>query len=261
MKERRTTGIVDGALAFDLRVAGPMRRRPLATAEAHALAVALRRNLMAECAEIGALRLRLAPAFYDPCALLRPGWPLHRRLRDAHARDEDTFTIVGFEHLPEPRGFNSGRELLSLPFVLDGPADRAKEAARRLDENRMRTHMPRARDPAFEWSAMPAFDAVGFLSLRSLSAEIGARYYAEGLGDVWTLIERALRTPDGEHALEARTAAGVACTLRYAAGRVRIDGEDDAWKASCLGVLRAHGMNAEATNAFLRVVPDGDETP
>jgi hypothetical protein len=249
MKERPKTGVVYGALAFDLRIAGPMRRRPPDTAETHALAVTLRRNLMAECAEIGALRLRLAPTFYDPCALLRPGWPLHRRLRDAYARDEAPFTIVGFEHLPEPRGFNSGRELLSLPFVLDGPADPAKEAARRLDENRMRAYLPRVRDPAFEWPTMPAFDAVGYLSLRSLSAEIGARYYVEGLGDIWMLIERALRAPDGEHVVDTRTTTGVACTLRYVAGRVRIDGGDDTWKASCLGVLRVHGINTEAANA------------
>jgi hypothetical protein len=230
--------------------------------------------------------LTVAAAFYEPSALLRAGWPLHRRLRvlGAHAAQRrsaalpDTATdaceirapadaapaactpttnrmqaelrivTVGEQRLPEPCAFTASRQLLSLPFVLEGRPECTREAARLLDRNRMRAYTPRARNPAFDFPAMPAFDAVGYLSLRSLSAELGARYYAEGLGEAWMLIERVLRDPDGEHlagprpADSAGVAAGAAPRLHYAQRRVRIEGGEEAARERYRRLFAAHGL-------------------
>jgi hypothetical protein len=255
MKDRVKIGAVYGALAFDLRVADQARRRRLKTAEAEALAAALRRNLVAECADVRALRLTIGAAFYGPCALLRIGWPLHRRLRALQSAmtngDADSVAAVGKDSLPEPQGLAGARFLLSVPFVLTGPSAEAKEAARHFDRNRMLAYTSRVRNPAFELPALPAFDAVGYLSLRGLSTEIAARYYAEGLGDAWTLIERALWQPALEHHQELFPRAAPAAPnhessflhLRYADGQVRIEGDGSDFADRCRKLLQAHGLN------------------
>jgi hypothetical protein len=255
MKDQHKIGAVYGALAFDLRVADRTHRRRLEMVEAEALAAALRRNLIAECADVRALRLTMGAAFYDPCTLLRIGWPLHRRLRalqSAMANDGDSVAAVGEDSLPEPQGLTGARFLLSLPFVLTGPSADAKDAARHFDRNRMLAYTPRVRNPAFELPTLPAFDAVGYLSLRSLSTEIGARYYADGLGDVWALIARALLQPTLEHRLDVRTHAEPATQthiepsplrLQYANGRVRMAGHDGPVADRCRILLEAHGLN------------------
>jgi hypothetical protein len=260
MKDPQKIGVVYGALAFDLRIADPARKRILDVSEAALLAEVLRRNLIAECADIRALRLTLAPAFYDPCALLRIGWPLHRRLRaltrhsvGTHSvGSQDVIATVGEGGLPEPQGLAGGRELLSLPFVLKGPADCTKEAARQLDRNHMRLYTPRMRNDAFDLPSVPAFDAVGYLSLRSLSTEIGGRYYSEGLGDVWNLIERALRAPKREHTLEIDAPAARLRRLHYAEGRVRIASSTPGSDASCRRLLTAHGLKISHSSTSVR---------
>jgi hypothetical protein len=289
MKDRQKIGIVYGALAFDLRVADRAHRRRLDKTEAEALAAALRRSLIAECADVRALRLMVGAAFYDPCALLRVGWPLHRRLRALSAaldlagadragaglagahragnptddRADDRVATVGEDGLPEPQGLADARYLLSVPFVLEGPAADAKEAARHFDRSRMLPYKPRARNAAFELPALPAFDAVGYLSLRGLSTEVAARYYAEGLGDAWALIERALLQPALEHRVELRSGAipdqpshsGTSPSwLQYADGEVRIACSDSAYAERCRILLHAHGFNV------MRVDARSDET-
>ncbi len=273
MKDRHKIGTVYGALAFDLRVADRTHRRRLEMVEAEALAAALRRNLIAECAGVRALRLTIGAALYDPCALLRIGWPLHRRLRalqSAMANDGDSIAAVGEDGLPEPQGLAGARFLLSVPFVLTGPSADAKEAARHFDRNRMLAYTPRVRNPAFELPALPAFDAVGYLSLRSLSKAIAARYYADGLGDVWMLIERALLQPALDHqqtlsmSAEPETpnhAESSPSRLQYSHGQVRMAGRDGTYADRCRSLLEAHGlkvvdaaaMNGEGLDAEHRI--------
>ena len=255
MKERAKTGVVYGALAFDARVADAGRERRLDAVEADALAAAIRRNLIADCPDARGLRLIMGAAYYDACDVLRIGWPLHRRLRalPAEARSHRAAT-VGDGGLPEPLGRADARALHILPFVLDGNADAAIETSRHLDRNRMLPYTPRARNPAFDLPTLPAFDAVGYLSLRSLSTELAGRYYSDGLGGVWSLIERVLFAPKREHEWheapkperEAAPIDSSRASLRYADGRVRIcdDGHERArrWRA----LLTAHGLAVDA---------------
>ncbi len=254
MKDRHKIGVVYGALALDLRVADPTHRHRLESVEAEALAAALRRNLIAECADVRALRLTIGAAFYGPCALLRIGWPLHRRLRALQSAmtDGECVAAVGEDGLPEPQGLADARFLLSLPFVLTGPSSDAKEAARHFDRNRMLAYTPRVRNPAFELPALPAFDAVGYLSLRGLSKEIAGRYYTDGLGDVWMLIERALLQPALDHRQDLRACAepgtlsdteSSPLRLQYRNGQVRMAGRGGAYADRCRALLEAHGLN------------------
>lgn len=265
MKERSKTGVVYGALAFDARVADAQRKRRLDAADADTLAEAIHRNLVADCPDGRALRLTLGAAYYDACELLRIGWPLHRRLRalpsdlmntrlDARAHG---LALVGDGGLPEPQGCAGARALLTLPFVLEGAIEPATETLRHLDRNRMLPYTPRARAPAFELPTLPAFDAVGYFSMRSLSAELAGRYYSDGLGGVWSLIERVLFAPKREHEWyetpkreHERYEAPKReyefdrpkPSLRYANGRVRLydDGHErtQRWR----DLLQAHGL-------------------
>lgn len=203
MKERSKTGVVYGALAFDARVLNTHRKRRLDAAEAEALAEAVRRNLIAECPDGRGLRLTLGAAYYDACELLRVGWPLHRRLRALPCETLEARmhrpALIGECGLPEPRGCAGARALLTLPFVLEGAAEPASQTLQHLDRNRMLPYTPRTRHAAFELPTLPAFDAVGYFSMRSLSTELAGRYYSDGLGGVWSLIERVLFAPKREH--------------------------------------------------------------
>ncbi len=257
MKERLETSVVYGALAFDLRIADPKRKRTLATADAEALAATIRRNLIAECADVRALRLCVGAAFYSACDLLRIGWPLHRSLlamdkAETNTKDRDgaMAAAIAEDGLPEPDGCPDTCDLLSLPFVLMGPATSAKAATRQFDRSRMLPYTPRARNPAFDLPALPAFDAVGYLSLRALSSVLSGRYYAQGLGDAWTLIERAVFDPTEEHRVSLRSdivlsggthQATSAPWLHYAQGRVRI-ASNDVHAQRCRTLFEAHGL-------------------
>ncbi len=256
MKEGLEIGVVYGALAFDLRIADPKRKRTLAVADAEALAGSIRRNLIAECADVRALRLRIGAAFYSACDLLRIGWPLHRRLlatdkTATDASDGEKVAAVTTDDLQEQDDCPDTRDLLSLPFVLEGPAASAEAAARQFDRNRMLPYTPRVRNPAFDLPALPAFDAVGYLSLRALSSVLSGRYYAQGLGDAWTLVERAVFDPADDHRVAMRSdialngdiggEAASASWLHYSQGRVRIESRD-AHAQRCRILFEAHGL-------------------
>jgi hypothetical protein len=257
MKDSLKNGVVRGVLAIDLRIADSRRKRTLDATDAQALAAAIRRHLIAECAEVRALRLCLGAAFYAPNALLRIGWPLHRRLMASakaatHATDHERDTIVAVveDGLPQPEGCLAAHELMCLPYVLEGPASATNTVTRQLDRKRMLSYTPIARTPAFDLPALPAFDAVGYLSLRALSSVLSGHYYALGLGDAWTLIERAIFDPATEHRVEKRSDAALypsdatssdAPWLHYVDGRVRIAG-NDAHAQRCRTLLETHGL-------------------
>ena len=90
--------IVRGALALELVPGSQPGRAALRQAEAGALASLVGRDLAALAGDAAALDLVLAGAHYDPAEMLRPGWPLHRRLEELHARapQADAARIIAF---------------------------------------------------------------------------------------------------------------------------------------------------------------------
>jgi hypothetical protein len=221
MKGRKDTrtGTVHGALALEVRADAAAAASPLDARRIEAVAAALRLNLDAECAEARALSLHLCGGLRDAAELLRPGWPLHR----LPATDR---SATGAAFCADNPASTPSRSLLALPFVLGGPADAVALAAAHFDHNRLQAYTPRARNPAFEVPHLPMFEAIGYLSVRSLGAVLSRRYYSQGLGLLWPLIEAALFAPAREVWLDAPGEP----LLRQHGGRVRMAAFDrESW--------------------------------
>jgi hypothetical protein len=75
-----------GVLALELTGGTAPTRGALAPAQAGMLAERIGRDLAQWIPEVRALELSVGMAHFDPAEVLRPGWPLHRRLEELHAR-------------------------------------------------------------------------------------------------------------------------------------------------------------------------------
>ena len=81
-----------------------------------------------------ALDLSFAAAHFDPAEVLRPGWPLHRRLHELHQRAPGqghgprviVFGADAQGKVPLPFGADEGLQggqMRVLPFLLSGPEE------------------------------------------------------------------------------------------------------------------------------------------
>ncbi|RBF17702.1 hypothetical protein BRM87_03900, partial [Xanthomonas oryzae pv. oryzae] len=75
-----------GVLALELTGASAPERGALAPEQAGMLAEHIGCDLAQWIPEIRDLELSVALAHFDPAEVLRPGWPLHRRLEELQAR-------------------------------------------------------------------------------------------------------------------------------------------------------------------------------
>ena len=200
-----------GALALEL--ASPPRSDRLARAAAEAFGPHLGIDLQRLLPGVEALDLIHAGAHYDPCELLRPGWPVHAALTEL-ARGVPGVAggrVIGFgaheSRMPspalEPDPALSGGPLRLLPFVLSGEGDGVAAAGRAMEEVLLETGMAGA---ATALAAQEAFGAqlehVRYLSLHDLCAMIAMQYEHAGLGALWPLIEAALLTPERDEWLD-----------------------------------------------------------
>jgi hypothetical protein len=173
--------------------------------------------------------LVFAGAHFDPAEALRPGWPLHRRLSELHARapkaGADGARIVAFGadaegRVPQPLQADDGLRggpLRVLPLLLAGDGADALQA--RLEEVLLDRGMASARTALF---AQQAFDArvehARLLTVHDLAAMMALQYEHAGLGALWPVIETALLSPDSETALDAPPEPRV----RYADGMAHL---------------------------------------
>ena len=81
-----TGAAVMGALALELTGGSAPGRPALAREQAAALAEKVARDLAVHAPQARQLNLSLAAAHFDPAEMLRPGWPLHRRLDELGQR-------------------------------------------------------------------------------------------------------------------------------------------------------------------------------
>lgn len=201
-----------GALALEIASA-PTRDR-LSRGEAEAFGVHLGIDLQRLLPGVEMLDLIHAGAHYDPCELLRPGWPVHAALAEL-ARGVPGAAggrVIGFgahdARMPsaalEPDPALRGGPLRLLPFVLSGGGEVIATAGRAMEEVLLETGMAGAA------TALAAQDAFGarleharYLSLHDLCAMIAMQYDHAGLGALWPLIESALLTPEREEWLDA----------------------------------------------------------
>ena len=230
---------VRGVVAIELQGGQAPACAALDPATAGELAQKLARDLAEHAPRARELDLIAAAAHFDPAEALRPGWPLHRRLRElgqrapggaqgpriiAFGADADGAVPQPLQADPDLRGGS----LRVLPFVLRGDAD----AARAVDEQFEATLLERgmaAADTAL--LAQQAFGAsaehIRYLTAHDLAAMTAMQYQHQGLDRLWPLIETALLQPDAEQWLDDPPEP----LLRYAGGEVRIALFDpDAWR-------------------------------
>jgi hypothetical protein len=200
-----------GALALEL--AAVPARDQLTRADAAALGAPLSLDLQRLVPGVETLDLVFAGAHFDPCELLRPGWPVHAALADL-ARGVPGVAggrVVGFGahegRLPhpalQPDPALHGGPLRLLPFALHGEAEAVAAAGRAIEERLLETGMAAA---ATALAAQHAFGArlehARYLSLHDLCAMTAMQYEHAGLGALWALIEAALLTPEREEWLD-----------------------------------------------------------
>ncbi|MBP8908565.1 MAG: hypothetical protein KBG34_04000, partial [Pseudoxanthomonas sp.] len=79
-------GVVRGVVALELAGGLAPERAALGQGPGGELATLVGRDLALLVDQVRDLDLVLAAAHFDPAEALRPGWPLHQRLLELHAR-------------------------------------------------------------------------------------------------------------------------------------------------------------------------------
>lgn len=226
--------IVRGALALELVPGSQPGRAALRQGEAGALAGLVGRDLATLATGAAALDLVFAGAHYDPAELLRPGWPLHRRLEELHARAPqspgpraDSARIIAFgadEHGVVPQPLRAelelhGGPLRVVPFLLVGTAEHATAVVAEFEHALLERGMAKADTALLAQDAFGArIEHARYLTAYDLAAMMALQYRHVGLGALWSLLETALLAPEEEAWLDAPPEP----LMRYDHGAVRV---------------------------------------
>ena len=221
---------VMGVFALELVGGSSPAAAALPQAQAGELVELLARDLSKLVPGASALDLSFAAAHFDPAEVLRPGWPLHRRLDElrqrAPGREQGPRVIAfgadGEGKVPLPFAAEAGLQggqMRVLPFLLSG----APETVRALQENFEEVLLDRGMAGAD--TALLAQQAFGaqieharYLTAHDLAAIMAMQYQNQGLQRLWPIIETALLDPDSEEWLDEPPEP----LLRYAGGEVQI---------------------------------------
>ena len=221
---------VAGLLALELAPGSVVERAALGQAEAARLASLLGRDLAALFPDARGLDLCLAAAHFDPAEALRPGWPLHRRLAELHARAPGRGggpRIIAFGTdadgvVPQPLVADPalrGGSLRVLPFLMHGDAAVARDVGEALEARLLETGMAQADTALLLQDAFGArIEHARCLTLHDLAAMVALQYEHLGLAPLWPLIETALLSPQHEALLDSAPEP----LLRYAGGEARM---------------------------------------
>lgn len=230
--------IFHGVIALELRDGQPPREAALAVARAGDVAELLGRDLVALAPAAAGCDLALLGAHFDPAEVLRPGWPVHRRVQEllqrAPGRGQGA-RAIGFGadaagEVPLPLHCDpalAGGGLRVLPFVLQG--EDVEAVATVLEAELLDRGMASAGLAlALQDGLGASIEHARLLSLHDLLAMTALQYENAGLAPLWTLLEAALLQPDAEAWLD-RAPEPLA---RYGDGEVRIALMDPvAWHA------------------------------
>lgn len=240
MTPSTTSPVVMGVIALELAAGSLPQRAALAAAEASELAGKLGRDLATHAPQVRDLDLVFAAAHFDPAEALRPGWPLHQRLRELHQRAPgrgDGARVIAFGaddggDVPLPLQADAGLGgglLRVLPFVLAGDHHTVDVVAERLETVLLETGMAQADTALLAQTAFGAqIEHARYMTLHDLAAMTAMQYEHGGLGALWPVIETALMAPAEEQWLDTLPEP----LLRYAEGEVHIALFDPmAWRA------------------------------
>lgn len=239
-----------GVFALELAGGAAPGRPALSPEEAGELAARIGRDLAALVEGVAGLDLVLAAAHFDPAEALRPGWPLHQRLAELHARAPGrgegprvlAFGADAQGEVPLPfqaEAALAGGGLRVLPFLLAGPAEAVASVAEALEDKLLQFGMAR---PDTALAAQDGFHAriehARYLSAHDLAAMMAMQYENQGLAPLWSLVEAALLAPRDVEWLDA----GPEPLLRLENGEVRMALFDPSgWCAHYQGGQAAEG--------------------
>ena len=224
-------------MALEWMPDGPAPRPALAQEEAGQLAERIGHDLALLVPEVAGLDLIVMGAHFDPAEVLRPGWPVHRRLHELRERAPGRNAgprIIGLGadargDVPQPLQSEAalqGGAMRVLPLLLAG--DQAAAVGARLEEILVDRGMVRAE------TALQAQDAFGarieharYLTVHDLAAMTALQYQHMGLAPLWALIETALLAPGEDAWLDAPPEP----LIHLVDGQARIAlFSDDAWR-------------------------------
>lgn len=250
---------VPGVLALELAPDSVLARDALGQDETGRLATLLGRDLGALVDGVRELDLVFATAHFDPAEVLRPGWPLHKRLDELRQRAPQAgqgARILAFGAdrngvVPQPFRADAdlrGGQLRVLPFLFVGEAAAAAPVAARMEALLLDQGMAKA-DTAL--CAQEAFGArlehVRYFTVLDLAAMTAMQYANQGLEPLWRLLETALLSPASEALLDVREEPMV----RYADGQARIARMPfDAWRRRYLPRIRNQARIDRGLAAF-----------
>jgi len=219
-----------GVLALELSDDSVPARGALGQQAAGELARLLGRDLGALVPGVRDLDLSFAAAHFDPAELLRPGWPVHRRLEELRVRapksgegpriiafGADASGAVPLPFQSDPQ--LAGGRLRVLPYLFVGEPAATEAVAEHMESMLLDLGMAKA-DTAL--CAQEAFGAriehARYLTLHDLLAMTALQYRNQGLDPLWDVLETALLAPGAEAWLDAPPEP----LLRHVDGEVRI---------------------------------------
>jgi hypothetical protein len=223
-------GHIMGVFALEQEAGTAPDHAALRQQAAGRLAELLARDLEKLVPGANTLDLAFAAAHYDPAEVLRPGWPMHRRLAEllqrAPGQGQGPRVIVfgadanGGVPLPLHADADlGGSPLRVLPFLLSGTPETVQALRGSFEDVLLDRGMAQ---PDTALLAQEAFGAriehARYLTVHDLLAIIAMQYQNQGFQRLWPIIETALLDPDHEEWLDAPPEP----LLRYAAGEVQI---------------------------------------
>ncbi len=219
-----------GVLALELVGGTTPIRAALSPDQAGELAERIGRDLAQWVPEARELELSFAAAHFDPAEVLRPGWPIHRRLEELQARAPGrnqgprllAFGADAQGEVPLPFQADpdlAGGSLRVLPFLLSGETSTVSRVADALEEVLLAQGMAQADTALLAQEAFGAqIEHARYLTVHDLTAMVSMQYDNQGLAPLWPLIETALLMPQAEEWLDEPPQP----LLRYVDGEVRM---------------------------------------
>jgi len=220
-----------GLLALELADGESPRHAALGAGQAGELAERVGRDLARLVPQASELDLVFAAAHFDPAEVLRPGWPIHRRLEELHARapgrDEGprllAFGAAADGEVPLPFQADAslqGGGLRVVPFVLTGTdAGTVSAVSDALEEVLLAQGMAQADTALLAQQAFGArVEHARYFTVNDLAAMMAMQYDNQGLAVLWPVIETAVLAPQADEWLDQAPEP----LLRYTHGEVRM---------------------------------------
>lgn len=158
--------------------------------------------------QVAELDLVFAAAHFDPAEVLRPGWPIHRRLEELQMRAPGrnqgprllAFGTDAQGDVPLPFQADAslvGGGLRVVPFLLTGSDVATTNAvAEALEDTLLANGMAHADTALMAQNTFGArIEHARYFTVNDLAAMMSMQYDNQGLAALWPLIETAIMAP------------------------------------------------------------------